>query len=62
MVPPEWEKEAQTLLNAEPPRGEVFYVPPDSPEEEFSQDEDASATEAADTTEAADATREEEED
>jgi hypothetical protein len=50
MVPIEWEKEAQTLLNVEPPRGEVFYVSPDSPEEEFAQDEGASATRAANAT------------
>jgi len=29
MVPNEWGDEAEDLLNAEPPRGEVFSVPPD---------------------------------
>jgi hypothetical protein len=48
MVPVEWEKEAQALLNAHPPRGEVFYVPADKTEEESQQDAVASA--AKDTT------------
>ncbi len=33
MVPVEWEQEAQNLLNTQPPAGEVFYVPPDTPAE-----------------------------
>ncbi len=44
MVPVEWEKEAQALLNAHPPRGEVFYVSPDEAQEESSQDEDPLAS------------------
>ncbi len=29
-VPSEWEKEAQDLLNAQPPTGELFTLPPDA--------------------------------
>lgn len=29
MVPIEWEDEAQKLMHAQPPSGEVFSVPPD---------------------------------
>ncbi len=34
-VPIEWEEEAQDLLNAQPPKGELFTIPPDvqAPEE-----------------------------
>ncbi len=47
MVPVEWEKEAQALLNAQPPRGEVFYVSPEKTEKEGPQDESASAPDVA---------------
>jgi hypothetical protein len=29
MVPPQWEKEARALLNANPRTGEIFCVPPE---------------------------------
>lgn len=29
-VPSEWEQEARDLLNAQPPTGEVFSLPPDT--------------------------------
>jgi len=29
-VPSEWEQEARDLLNAQPPTGEVFSLPPDA--------------------------------
>lgn len=34
MVPAEWEKEARELLEAKPPSGEIFSVPPSKPEPE----------------------------
>jgi hypothetical protein len=33
MVPTEWAEEAEKLLEAEPPKGEVFSVPPDMQED-----------------------------
>ena len=29
-VPTEWEREAHDLLNAQPPKGELFSIPPDT--------------------------------
>lgn len=39
MVPNEWVDEANDLLTAEPPKGEVFSVPQDVKEEEREEEE-----------------------